>query len=348
MSIKSIDIKNFTVFENIKCEFSPGINIFMGENGTGKTHMLKILYAITNTEKYNKSFESENKFQGMPIAISNNFEHVILPLFNAPVEHMAVNLVRNKPDNSESAKIEVNTDKEIVNAYVAELGSLVAVNPSDKVGSLFEQESFFIPAKDMLSHSGIENDFMKRLLPLDRTQIDILNNLRVSRLREQTELSKTLMKKLSDILGGSVLYMHGGYFIDKGNRRVNIAHEAEGHKKLAVIYRALDTGYLQPGSILLWDEPEANLSLKLIPAIVDILMELARNGVQIFLATHEYNLMNYFSIRKKEGDQVAFISLRKTENGVVSEIEDDYELLGHNPIIEANINMLEDKYDGCL
>ena len=46
MILKSIKLENFTVFENIICDFSPGINIFIGENGTGKTHLLKILYAF--------------------------------------------------------------------------------------------------------------------------------------------------------------------------------------------------------------------------------------------------------------------------------------------------------------
>ena len=200
----------------------------------------------------------------------------------------------------------------------------------------------------MLSHSGLENDYAKRVLPFDKTQIDILNDLKISRLREQTEHSKSLKNKLSSIFGGKVLYRDGGYFIEKDNCLVNIALEAEGYKKLAVIYRALDTGYLQPGSIMFWDEPEANLNPKLIPIVVDVLMELARNGVQIFLATHEYNLMKYFNVKKKADDQVTFISLYKTVNGVSSETEDDYNLLEHNPIVEANIKLLEDDIEGVL
>ena len=46
MAIKSIKLENFTVFENISCDFSLGLNMFIGENGTGKTHLLKVLYAF--------------------------------------------------------------------------------------------------------------------------------------------------------------------------------------------------------------------------------------------------------------------------------------------------------------
>ncbi|MGL5354762.1 MAG: AAA family ATPase, partial [Clostridium sp.] len=45
MYIKKINIDNFTVFKTIKMNFSKGINIFIGENGTGKTHLMKMLYA---------------------------------------------------------------------------------------------------------------------------------------------------------------------------------------------------------------------------------------------------------------------------------------------------------------
>ena len=43
MSINKIQIKNFTVFKDISIDLVSGVNIFMGENGTGKTHLLKIL-----------------------------------------------------------------------------------------------------------------------------------------------------------------------------------------------------------------------------------------------------------------------------------------------------------------
>ena len=304
MAIKSIKLENFTVFENIKCNFSRGINILIGENGTGKTHLLKAMYATTLADKYRKPFTGENTFKSEAVTVTNNYDHVILPLFFAPVEGLDINLVRNKSSDTESARVEVVTDKGTIVGHVAGLAYCTAVKPSDVEGKIFEQETLFIPAKDMLSHSGIENDYAKRLLPFDKTQINLLNDLRISRLREQTELIKTLTQKLSEILGGRVLYRNSGYYIEKRNGLVNVALEAEGFKKLAVLYRALYTGYLQPGSILFWDEPEANISRMHTADVVNMLLDLSRNGVQIFLATHDYNFMKYFSMKKKADDNV--------------------------------------------
>lgn len=46
MYIENIELKNFTTFRNCKIDFSNGINIFIGENATGKTHLLKAIYCL--------------------------------------------------------------------------------------------------------------------------------------------------------------------------------------------------------------------------------------------------------------------------------------------------------------
>ena len=40
--IKHLELKNFTAFRSLSIEFSPGINIIIGANNTGKTHLLKL------------------------------------------------------------------------------------------------------------------------------------------------------------------------------------------------------------------------------------------------------------------------------------------------------------------
>jgi recombinational DNA repair ATPase RecF len=46
--IKHLSLRNFTVFKTAELEFSPGLNIIIGENGTGKTHLLKMGYLLSN------------------------------------------------------------------------------------------------------------------------------------------------------------------------------------------------------------------------------------------------------------------------------------------------------------
>jgi len=46
--LKSLKIKNFTVFSEAEIDFSPGLNVVIGENNTGKSHLLKLAYVITS------------------------------------------------------------------------------------------------------------------------------------------------------------------------------------------------------------------------------------------------------------------------------------------------------------
>ena len=65
--IKSITVENFTVIgEKSTLKFAKGINVVIGENGVGKSHMLKLAYALVAVS-HEASREKPNKemFQKM-------------------------------------------------------------------------------------------------------------------------------------------------------------------------------------------------------------------------------------------------------------------------------------------
>ena len=47
--LNKLIVKNLTVFPEIQLQFSQNLNVIVGENGTGKTHLLKILYSALAT-----------------------------------------------------------------------------------------------------------------------------------------------------------------------------------------------------------------------------------------------------------------------------------------------------------
>jgi len=127
MSIKSAHLQNFTVFEKLEVEFSNGINVVIGTNGTGKTHLLKVLYAI------NQRLADDN------IASVGILQHY----FSVVAYHLKNNkdissIIEVHLDNNEVGKLEINQDEpDIIFSKVKGLVS----------------KSIFIPAKEMLSHS---------------------------------------------------------------------------------------------------------------------------------------------------------------------------------------------------
>ena len=48
--LQKLTLKNFTRFDDIAIEFVPGINVIIGENATGKTHLMKVAYAVCRPE----------------------------------------------------------------------------------------------------------------------------------------------------------------------------------------------------------------------------------------------------------------------------------------------------------
>lgn len=59
MPLTRIAAENFTVFEDITIPFSRGLNVLVGENGMGKTHIMKLAYAACQASKHDVSFSQK-------------------------------------------------------------------------------------------------------------------------------------------------------------------------------------------------------------------------------------------------------------------------------------------------
>ena len=56
MKLKNLNLSNFRNHENIYFDFDDNINIFLGNNGAGKTNILESIYVLAIT----KSFRTSN------------------------------------------------------------------------------------------------------------------------------------------------------------------------------------------------------------------------------------------------------------------------------------------------
>lgn len=99
---------------------------------------------------------------------------------------------------------------------------------------------------------------------------------------------------------------------------------------------------IENGSVLLWDEPEANINPELIPILVEILLELQTQGVQIFISTHSYNLAKYFEVKRNDNNMVLFHSLYKNGNEVAAQTKEYFGELINNKIILADEKLLDE------
>ena len=94
------------------------------------------------------------------------------------------------------------------------------------------------------------------------------------------------------------------------------------------------------------DEPEANLNPKLMKKLVQVLLELSRNGQQIVLATHDYALLKWLDLLtdKDKEDHVRFHALHRdsrTEK-IAVESADSYSLISKSAISDTFAELFDE------
>ena len=142
------------------------------------------------------------------------------------------------------------------------------------------------------------------------------------------------MQKIST---GKVKLQDERFYLKPGTQaKLEFNLVAEGLRKIALLWQLIKNGTLEKGSVLFWDEPEANINPKYIPVLAELLIMLESEGVQIFVSTHDYFLSKYIEVKKTEDTNVQYISLYRDTNSIVQcEIEKEFELLEHNAIMET-------------
>jgi AAA15 family ATPase/GTPase len=188
---------------------------------------------------------------------------------------------------------------------------------------------------------GFNSLYEKYGLSFDQTYQDICLLLDLPEVRPETlhEKSKWAMAEIEGICGGRFIFYGGGKVTFKTETAEYSANSmAEGFRKAGILSRLLETGAIQPGvsGPLFWDEPESNLNPKLMKLLVQILLELSRNGQQIILATHDYFLLKWLDLEMGKIDHVLYHALYRGEKGEVRvESAEDYRSISPNAIADT-------------
>ncbi|MCL1843825.1 MAG: AAA family ATPase [Defluviitaleaceae bacterium] len=331
MAIKSIDIKNFTVFEDFKCTFSPGVNVFIGENGTGKTHLLKMLYSFcVAEEKYKNPAELKLSDIDFLMILGKCYQGIVNLNPNSAFTFQMYDSYFSYQFDLHESGINIQSTSKFKNSI----------------------PSVFIPPKDMLTHSkGLLPmlQLYSNSMPFDKTVIDIIAKANQWSLDNFTPLMSTLLPVLENVINGKIINKDDEFYIKREDgKQINFAYEAEGMKKFGLLWQLLRNGSINNETILIWDEPEANINPVLIPVIVDILLELARHGVQIFVASHDYFFPQYNEVLSEERDAIKFHSLYKTNNGVKCESSEKFSTLENNNISNEKIKLYNAKIEKVM
>lgn len=320
MTITRVKLERFTAFRSLDLRPSPSINVFVGANGTGKTHLMKVAYAACCVSKTKEDF-------------TNKLVRVFLPSGNA------IGRLVNRQKRNTTCRIGVHRSSRSLQASFA---SGAKISKPTKVEGANEWaadpvECVYIPATEMLANApGFQSLYAQREIHFDEICADLLNRAHFPAPRdpvppERNALLNILKKKIK----GTVHAEGEEFFLKSKQGKLEFTLLAEGMRKLGLFWLLIQNGFLGAGSILFWDKPETNLNPKLFGSVIEVLLALQRMGVQIFIATHDYAILKELDLRSKEEDILAFHSLYSSKGEISHDTFESYLDLHPNVIREA-------------
>lgn len=332
-------------FENAEMDWSDNINIICGENSTGKTTLLKAMYSLvkplSNGSRDTLTKETEEHL----------FVKKIQGVFRPDEMKIGRLVSRKRGSNRTDFSVELEKKQKIAVGFGnrQENHADVSVEQGEK-GKKYDV--IYIPTKEMIStvehfvslyddyHIDFEEMYYDLAKLLDRP---------LSKGANTTEQNQVL-RNLEEIMKGQIVQKNKKfYFKIKGEGEFEMGLLSDGYRKLSMIIYMILSGSLNKNTILFWDEPETNMNPKMIRPIVQAMIALAQMGVQIFVSTHDYFILQEFNmmtvypeLNPKELD-IRFISLFRDEktHNVRHEMKNSASDLEHNAIMQEFDEMYE-------
>ncbi|MGD0961899.1 MAG: AAA family ATPase [Methylomonas sp.] len=306
--IKHLRLQNFTVFKDAELEFSRGLNVIIGENGAGKTHLLKLGYmfsnawhALVNNQNYISEHKVEQYFSERLVNIfkpdkvgnlsstGGDGKSMVSASLLGTIPTVQIGLPSNMPGMTD----EITWQFSFSNRSIDHIDLQEKLTSNAKYG-----KGVYLPSKEMLSFfEGFSALYEKREISIDETYKDLALHLETPKLKTIPPILKKTLADLSCDVGGGLELKGGKFYLVSGNsvhREMTLV--AEGIIKLATLMRLIENGSLEVGDTLFWDEPEVNFNPKLIKAVAADILSLCKNGFQVIIGTHSLFLLRELEI----------------------------------------------------
>lgn len=350
--IRSVTIKNFMAHSELSVKDIPSINVIIGKNDTGKTGLLKLLYAtVKSLEIY--SLKTKQLDVVFKKELSDKLLDTFMPRKNGlgdlvqkgSKERLEVNLTIAGSYNKYKQDIYYSfgdrTEKVIPNC-----SEHIDTLPADTINALF------IPAKEVLTaFNDIRN--IRELqfgVGFDDTYLDLIKalNIPTSKGRIASELSQ-VNKSLEDLFEGKIEQTGQNdqpFIFKKGKQQFAMQQTAEGVKKIGILTTLITNRQIGKGTILFMDEPETALHPDAIRQLVEMLVAMSKAGVQIFLASHSYFVIKQLAnCAKRENLSINCWNLKKEMGELVNNSFHDLidGTLPSNSIIDETLKMYDEE-----
>lgn len=283
--IKTLEVQNFTALPNAAWAFAPGLNVVVGENGFGKTHVLKLLYALLKVQA-----DAKDLSKGV---LERAYAEKLTAVFRP--ESLGRLVKRRQGRGRCEFRLEMsNEGLSMAGAFASNAKSQIEILKAPTEG--LERSPAYLPTRELVTlcpwFVPLYENFHLEFEETWRDTVSLLGNPSLKGPREKR--AAELLEPLEKAMGGKVQVdaASGRFYLQlAGEGRMEMPLVAEGLRKVAMLARLISTGTLLEQGYLFWDEPETNLNPKLIKVVAASIVAVAASGVQVFVASHSLFLL---------------------------------------------------------
>ncbi|WP_454695011.1 AAA family ATPase [Achromobacter aegrifaciens] len=335
--IKTASFQSLTTVPNGQWTFASGLNVIVGENGLGKSHVLKVLYSMLKVQAGRQEDLTKTHLEK---AYAEKLVRVLRP------ESLGRLVKRKQGRDRCEIKLAMKQSKQS-SAIGFATNAKSQVDVSQVPEAVLVQSPVYFPTRELVTLCPwFLNLYDNYHLEFEETWRDTVSLLGAPSVKGPREArAAQLLQPLEEALGGKVEMdsANGRFYLRiAGEGRMEMPLVAEGLRKFAMLARLIGTGVLLDKGYLFWDEPETNLNPKLIKVLAQSIVHLASQGLQVFIATHSLFLLRELEIllgTRPQGAEVAarYFGLVVEGDAVVVNQADDVNGIGAIALLEENL-----------
>lgn len=334
--ITEMHVEDFAIFDTFVWEKMGTVNVVIGENDTGKSHLLKLLYAVARSlQDYERGQEARAPRWAETLASKLQW------IFQPPEFALGKLVQKGKSDLDVTARIH----GEPVHFRFGK-GTTKAIRiatkrpkPNDSVRTLFfppkevlTPRKAIITMREQLSIPGFSDTYydLAKALGHATTQGRIQKNL------------ERVLHELEDLFEGRIEQEQNDFVFRRGQgpKEFAMSQTAEGIKKIGLLAHLIRNRNVREGATLFFDEPAAHLHPEATLKFVEMLYEMSKANIQIFIATHSYTVLKQLELlaRKNEAS-IPLCVLTPDDGGVRHTVSDLRERIPANSIVDASMEL---------
>ena len=169
MKIQRLDLQDFMLFHKINADFSPNINIICGENSTGKTALIKLLYSCVKSCETLKNTKGDITKEKVESELVSKLQGVFRP------DKDSIGRLVYRRQGSGRAEISVHFDKDALLEIGFGNRQEKHIDITTSKGHLSIRNNKRVIAKSDSAHVGNHN-IVERYRLLTRRKVNIAND----------------------------------------------------------------------------------------------------------------------------------------------------------------------------